>query len=82
MIKYNLLLLLYTNIEIANAPSFVKSIADTHVEENFPAEFSVDVKGVPKPKVEWSHNGVVIKDGVNNLVRILIFKIYKNTLIK
>ena len=56
------------HLENANAPSFVKTIADTQADENLPAEFSVEVKGDPKPKVEWSHNGAIVKEGVNHLV--------------
>lgn len=58
--------------ENANSPSFIKTIVDSQTDENLPAEFSVQVKGDPTPKVEWSHNGTVVKEGVNHLV-ILVF---------
>jgi hypothetical protein len=60
-------------IENANAPSFIKTIVDSQADEEQPAEFSVNVKGDPKPNVEWSHNGTVIKEGVNHLVNLITF---------
>ena len=46
-------------------PSFVKTMNDYETDENLPAEFNVEVKGDPLPNVEWSHNGTVVKQGVN-----------------
>ena len=46
-------------------PVLLNQLTDITVEENGPAELTVRVSGESSPQVEWSHNGVVLKQGVH-----------------
>lgn len=50
---------------MTEAPVFVKTIDNTEVDENKPAEFGVQLKPDNQAHVEWSHNGVLVKEGIN-----------------
>lgn len=56
---------LYEFKENAQVPVILNQITDTTVDENQQTELTARVSGEPVPQVEWSHNGVVLKNDVN-----------------
>lgn len=44
-------------------------------DENQPAVFSVQVSGDAQTNVEWSHNGIPIRNGMNNIQVRLVCKV-------
>ncbi len=62
---------------MTQAPVILKNLENIEVDENQPAEFAVQLQRSDKePQVEWSHNGVVIKD--SPLQKVYIFQIMIN----
>jgi hypothetical protein len=51
--------------ENTHAPAFVKTLSNVEIDENFSADFGVQVAAAGDPHVEWAHNGTVLKDGPN-----------------
>ncbi len=45
-------------------------MSNVETDENFSADFAVQVASPGEPHVEWTHNGTVLKDGPNNQVWI------------
>ncbi len=46
-------------------PIILNKINDVVVDENQAVEFTANVNAEPLPQLEWSHDGTVIKNGVN-----------------
>lgn len=62
--------------ENTQAPTFVKTLNNTEVDENQPAEFSVQVEsgsGDAQTNVEWFHNGIPVRNGMNNIQVSFLF---------
>jgi hypothetical protein len=69
--------------ETSQIPEFITTINDTEVECDAPTEFSAEIKPDPLTNVEWSRDGVVIKENPNHHVKNLksIFYIFIHKLV-
>ncbi|XP_014664077.1 PREDICTED: palladin-like [Priapulus caudatus] len=47
-------------VETGHPPEFVQLFRDTHAPENSTVTFECVVRGSPKPRVQWTHNGFPI----------------------
>jgi len=56
--------------QTAQIPEFIKTINDTEVESDAPTEFSAEIKPNPLTNIEWSRDGVVIKENPNHHMEI------------
>lgn len=50
---------------MTEAPIFVKTIENAEVDENNPVQFGIELKPGNQAHVEWSHNGILVKEGIN-----------------
>ena len=56
-------------------PTILNQLNDVAVDENQGVEFTAKVNAEPLPQIEWSHDGTIIKNGVNYKVNLTKKKI-------
>lgn len=66
----NSLIISFNLTEIAQAPAFLENLSNVEVDENQPTKLEAKVDGQPLPRVEWSKDGALVKEGPNVTVII------------
>ena len=71
----NCLYFYFVQIEIAQAPTFIENLSNVEVDENQPTKLEAKVSGEPMPRVEWSKDGALVKEGpyVNVIITIGLY---------